>query len=57
MTSSPTLQKGMVDQTLEGGLSADMLYSCYHSPGTMYTLPGRLCCNWPPPLALACTLN
>ena len=37
----------VVDQRL-GGWSVDD-YLCYHSPGTVYTLPGRLCCDEPPP--------
>ena len=35
---SPTLQKGVVNLRLEGGLSADMTDSI-HSPGTVHTRP------------------
>ena len=50
------LQKEVVVQRLGGGLSSDTATCgvpvCCGSPGT-HPLPGRLCCDGPPPLTEA----
>ena len=57
VTLSPILQKGVVVQRLVGDLSPDRvpvrLWCSCNSPGTVHTLPGRLCCDWPLPLTEA----